>query len=396
MCMVNICHVYWFYPPAAIGGIETFLQSVSRKLVEKGNEVTVITGAYGLESSNDNGVDIIRTEALERYRKNISKHVQEKEAYNIISRTIEDKKIDVMHVHNFHFTHNFSHTLAALRVARNTGIPIVLHVHGAGSDQVSAYILSNCLWDKVACVSKYIATLAYEKGVDSGIIQAVYNGTNTEKFKPGRKNNKLLDEIGVKKDAFVFGSPSRLINSSGDIVKRKGYFTIMKALSTLKERRDDFVWVLTGGKYPEKKLLENAKRKIMDYARIYGIEDNIVIGVEIPEQKMPDFYNSIDLMLLPSVDEPFGLSTIEAMACGKVAIGANSGATTEIIRNGTDGFMIDPNNYIQLTDLLAKLMADDELRKTIGMNARRSAVERFSIDLLVDSLENMYEGLVNE
>ncbi len=394
--MVNICHVYWFYPPAAIGGIETFLQSVSSKLVERGNEVTVITGSYGYKSGVENGVNVVRSEVMERYRKDMDKHEQESKAYALISRIVEDKKIDVLHVHNFHFVHNFAHTLAAIRVAKNAGIPIVLHVHGAGSDPVSAYLLSNIPWNKVACVSKYIATLAYDKGVDGKIIQAIYNGTNTERFKPGRKNSKLLEQIGIKKDMFIFGTPARLVTSSGEIVRRKGFFTIMKALSVLKERRDDFVWIVTGGKYPKKEIMENARKKIMDYARIYGIEHNVVIGVEIPEENMPDFYNSIDLMLMPSVNEPFGLSTVEAMACGRVAVGANSEATTEIIRNGIDGFLIEPNNHIQLADLLAKLMADDELRKKIGINARRSAVERFSINLLVDALEKMYEGLVDE
>jgi polysaccharide biosynthesis protein PelF len=101
-------------------------------------------------------------------------------------------------------------------------------------------------------------------------------------------------------------------------------------------------------------------------------------------------------MLLPSIDEPFGLSTIESMSCGTVAIGANSGATTEIIRNNVDGFIIQPDNHIELADLLVKLMSNDETRKNVGMNSRRTIVERFSIDKLVESLDKMYKGLLNE
>ena len=51
--MVKVCHVYWFYPPAAIGGIETFLQSVSEKYVEKGNDVTIVCLLYTSQSPRD-------------------------------------------------------------------------------------------------------------------------------------------------------------------------------------------------------------------------------------------------------------------------------------------------------------------------------------------------------
>lgn len=394
--MVNVCHVYWFYPPAAIGGIETFLQSVSEKYVEKGNEVTIVTGSYGFKSKKENNVNVIRTEFFERYRKGIDPIKQEEEACDFLMKVIEKNKIQILHVHNFHFTHNVSHILAAHRAARNKKIPIILHVHGPGSAATSDFLLSNVGWDKVISVSKFVATEVYEKGVDGETLEVIYNGTNTEWFKPGSKNEELLKKIDVDSEKIVFGTPSRLITSGGKIVERKGYFTIMKALSLLKERRDDFVWILTGGKFPNQEMMESAKNKMMDYARIYGIEDNVKICVEISHEDMPSFYNSLDLMLLPSIDEPFGLSTIESMSCGTVAIGANSGATTEIIRSGVDGFIIQPENHIELADLLVKLMANDDSRKTVGMNSRRTIVERFSIDKLVESLDKMYKGLLNE
>ncbi len=392
--MVNVCHVYWFYPPAAIGGIETFLQSVSEKYVEKGNNVTIVTGAYGLKSKKENNINVIRTEFFERYRENVDSIQQEKEACDFLMDVIQKNKIQVLHVHNFHFTHNVSHIFAVQRAARNKNIPIILHVHGSGSQATSDFLLSKAGWDKVISVSKFVATEVYEKGVQGNALEVVYNGTNTEWFKPGNKNNELLEKYNIDSEKMIFGTPSRLISSGGSIVERKGYFTIMKALSLLKERRDDFVWILTGGKFPNQEMMEAAKNKMLDYARIYGIEDNVKICIEVAHEDMPSFYNSIDLMLLPSIDEPFGLSTIEAMSCGTVAIGANSGATTEIITNGVDGFIIQPDNHIELGDLLVKLMANDDLRKNVGMNSRRTIVERFSIDKLVDSLDKIYKGFI--
>ena len=154
------------------------------------------------------------------------------------------------------------------------------------------------------------------------------------------------------------------------------------------------MWILTGGRFPNENWMQKAKDRMMDYARIYGIEDNVIIGVEIPHEKMPMFYNSIDMMLMPSTDEPFGLSTIEAMASGKVAIGANSGATPEIIRNGIDGFITQPNNNIELAELILKVMGDEELSRNVGINARRTVAEKFSIEQLVKSIEDIYEDLL--
>lgn len=387
--MVSVCHVYWFYPPAAIGGIETFIQSLSTKLVEEGDTVTVVTGAYGAESGNENGVNVVRSTHFERYSG--EDDGREMKSYELIKKVMRENSVEVLHVHNFHFQYNFPCTLAVYRAARDMGVPVILHVHGVPSEPVSEFIASKFRWDRVICVSKWVATKMYEKGVPGDRISAIYNGTDTERFKPGKRDTKLLGEMGIEGDTYVIGTPARLIGSTGAIAESKGYFNIMKALSHIKENRGDFKWVLTGGKFPNKEWMESAKSKMMDYARIYGIEKNVVIGYEVPADKMPAFYNSLDLMLMPSIGEPFGLSTIESMSCGRATVGANSGATTEIIRSGVDGFLVQPDNHIELSGLVLRLMGDDDASKGVRISARRKIVEKFSIGRLVSQMKGEYE-----
>ena len=100
----------------------------------------------------------------------------------------------------------------------------------------------------------------------------------------------------------------------------------------------------------------------------------------IPFQPDPaDVYRMLDVAVHASIrPEPFGLTIVEAMACGKPVVVAAAGGAAELFTPGHDGLGHTPGDAKGLTDAIARLAADPELRARLGANARRTAVERFS------------------
>ena len=101
---------------------------------------------------------------------------------------------------------------------------------------------------------------------------------------------------------------------------------------------------------------------------------------------MPAFYRTIDILVLPSRIEGFGLAVIEAAAAGVPAVRSASGGHTESTIDGETGFVVPVDDLDALTDRLARLLADDVLRKRMGEAARAYALTHFSLDHFVDAL----------
>ena len=106
---------------------------------------------------------------------------------------------------------------------------------------------------------------------------------------------------------------------------------------------------------------------------------------------MPDLYRAADCFVLPSIATPewqeqFGMSLIEAMACGTPVIACNKGSVSEVIDFGKTGF------YAETVEELASLVSRAILldRRTV----REHAMERFSVKRMVDEYLKSYESLV--
>ena len=109
---------------------------------------------------------------------------------------------------------------------------------------------------------------------------------------------------------------------------------------------------------------------------------------------MADFYRGIDILVVPSiVPEAFGLTICEGMAYGLPVVATTSGAQAEIIKNGTDGFLVAPNSIEELKDKISRLCNDSQLRHHLGQNAREKVLRHFSMENFYKNLEQLYQTL---
>jgi len=96
------------------------------------------------------------------------------------------------------------------------------------------------------------------------------------------------------------------------------------------------------------------------------------------------------VLVLPSTREGFGIVLAEAGACRVPAVAYKSGGVVEVIKDGVNGFLVEPLNMEELHHKIRKLLEDDKLREKMGENGRRIVEERFIWDIIVDGLEEIY------
>lgn len=99
--------------------------------------------------------------------------------------------------------------------------------------------------------------------------------------------------------------------------------------------------------------------------------------------------NNSDIFILPSKWEGVPISIIEAMGTGLPIIASNVGGISDMIINGQQGILIDPNTN-ELTEALLRLIDDFDLRKEIGINAKKMSIE-FSVQTMSQKYLKLYK-----
>ena len=103
-----------------------------------------------------------------------------------------------------------------------------------------------------------------------------------------------------------------------------------------------------------------------------------------------------DCVFQPSYRESFGMVLLEAMACGVPTVSSNVDGIPEVAREGVTGFTAPPDEHDELAEHIVRLFNDDDLRREIGENGRRRALEAFHKDLIVPQYLACYEDVLNE
>jgi D-inositol-3-phosphate glycosyltransferase len=108
----------------------------------------------------------------------------------------------------------------------------------------------------------------------------------------------------------------------------------------------------------------------------------------------PLFFQEIDMLIVPSWEEPFGIVLLEAMAAGIPIIATAVGGPREIISNPTEGVLIPARDPAALANAIKSVASDTERRLTIVRNARARVEANFDVRIVVPRIEDVYERLI--
>jgi glycosyltransferase involved in cell wall biosynthesis len=256
-------------------------------------------------------------------------------------------------------------------------IPLVLTIHGYTLDP---WIRSYSTWaQKIHCatdlrlftmmslkkaavvtaVSHYIARLAQEDLRMVLPIKVIYNGVDTKMFSPARYSMTHQNEVKV-----FF---------SGNLKVRKGSHWLPGIANKLNKNIRIF--------YTQGLRAQN----------ILPLSPNIESIGSVSFEQMPDRYRQMDILLMPTVREGFGLSVAEAMACGLPVVVSDCSSLPELIDHGKGGYLCPVGNVDMFAEKINFLAENPDLRKQMGEYNRAKVEMMFSLDQMIENYKKLFE-----
>lgn len=105
-------------------------------------------------------------------------------------------------------------------------------------------------------------------------------------------------------------------------------------------------------------------------------------------------YNTADVFVIPSTQEAFGQTALEASACGVAVAGFNAGGIAEIIADGETGLLCPVKNTLALREAIERLLLNEDMRKAMGVKGRQRVEERFTLAMFANQYLKVYQDLL--
>lgn len=175
----------------------------------------------------------------------------------------------------------------------------------------------------------------------------------------------------------------------GDYIPLKNVLFLYKALNVIYKKSDFRLKVI--GRYLDKEY----KNKIARYLENKPfLRDKIInINFRLPEELMEDMLESA-LLVVTSNQETAPMVIAEAMSMGLPVIATNVGGIRYMIRHNETGMIVEPNDIRELSDSLLKLLNNPKLRKTMGENARKEAIEKYDPKVIANKTIEAYKKIL--
>jgi glycosyltransferase involved in cell wall biosynthesis len=174
----------------------------------------------------------------------------------------------------------------------------------------------------------------------------------------------------------------RYILFVGSIEPRKNLETLLKAWGLVEKQHRDVSLVITGISGPVFRKVQLASRA-----------ERLHLTGYVPDEALPSLYSGADVFILPSFDEGFGLTVLEAMACGTPVVASNQGALPEV--TGEAGILFDPDEPAALAEIISQCLSDLRLRKSLSRQGLER-VQQFSWQTTAErvwqTLQGVYEN----
>lgn len=252
--------------------------------------------------------------------------------------------------------------IAVVRGALGANVTIVAIIHGFSSKYLEDA-------DELIAVSEKLKEFLIKNGIEKKITVI----PNMVKVSTQPKYRDL--------------PPVPLIGAMGVYRRKKGFHMMIKALAILKHENIEFKAVIAGkGQlYPYLQYL----RRTLD------LKDELTIRGWVENEDREDFVDSIDLYVLPSRTETFGMVVVEAMARMKRVIATKCGGPEGIITDGVDGYLIEKQNPEALAGQLKEIIQNPEPSNEVAINANKEALKNYTVDAISNKLKDLISKYEN-
>lgn len=333
----------WDFPPQTTGGLGIACHGLTKELVHDGVDVLFVlprtqptTGPANFRFADVKHRVKVRTvgSALVPYgdsttvvdvydetgtKKLFSRSIiEEAHAYALEARKIaREEKFDIIHAHDW------TSYLAGVAAKKVSGKPLILHVHATAFDQAASHNVDPSVFkiekdsyayaDKVVTVSNFTRNILVDKyGVDPSKVEVVYNGV--EICEPPRYEPTLQE---------LKAQGKKIVLYHGRITIQKGVDYFVKAARRVVDFDPNVVFVISG--------TGDMEAQIMQQVGELGLSQHVLFAGPLWYEERDRMYQSVDLLVMPSVSEPFGLVPLEALQHGTPSLISKQSGVAEVV-----------------------------------------------------------------
>lgn len=365
------------YPPYP-GGVAQWAAGMALALNRRGHSVTVLSRERGTPAGEPGAESLtLRTIRGRRWRQFRSWHFR-RAAGALLDREPQDLVIAT--------TWNAARGIAGPVLRRGGRLACVAH----GLEVTRRMPRLKRLWlahtlrrcECVIAVSAFTRDSLRERfRIDPDRLFLLSNGVDPSVFRPGLDASRVRERHGLL--------DRRVILTLARVVERKGHDLVIRALPQILSRVPDAVYLVAG---PGEAGLLNRLRRLADEL---GVGSAVVFAGSLPGDEVPLYYNACEVYVMPSRvlaasgdTEGFGITFLEANACGKPVVGGRSGGVADAIEDGITGFLVDPADPGDLAEKILILLANPDRARAMGQAGRGRVQELHTWDRIAALLSD--------
>jgi glycosyltransferase involved in cell wall biosynthesis len=299
------------------------------------------------------------------------------EIYLKLKKIIKENSFDVVHIHEFK---SIFPVMLALRSFKGKVFATRhIYVEHVKKDFFHRWYLSRI--DKMFGISDFSRQNLIEKyPIDPNRAETLYLGIDLSRLK------RSADKAYIFRSKYNIHKEVKIIGVIGRIDPMKGQMEFIESIPAVLQKHGDVFFVIVG--QPTSPDEESYLDDLQLRAKELGIQDHVLFTGYFEDVSIP--LSAMDILVMPSYFEAFGLIAIEAMACQVMVIATDKGSMGEIISSPMHGIKILPRNSEEISKAVDKLLTDKPLQDMIRHNALTYVTGKFDENVYFNILESKY------
>jgi glycosyltransferase involved in cell wall biosynthesis len=168
--------------------------------------------------------------------------------------------------------------------------------------------------------------------------------------------------------------------------RKKGHHVLLDAVPEILRAVPEAVFVMAGNG-PQRDNIEGKIRSLDLSKKVF------LLGLR---KDVPNVIASLDLFVLPTLEEALGTAFLEAMAMEKPVVGTRVGGVGEVIEDGVNGHLVPPENPATLARAIVDILRDREKGRRMGIEGRKIVQEKYTVEVMCAKMSSLYRSLAGE
>ena len=376
------------------GGQVVYVLELAKALSRAGCKVDIYTRWFDKKDKQTDPVPGVENVNVIRIKAGEWEFLPKEFIYDVLPE-LADNMIDFIKENNLDYDYYHGHYvdagIVAVQVAKAMGKPSFFTAHSLGGwkrDQMGGdpvemekkFKFNHRIKEEIK-IFEQVNAQTLTSFVQLEKLTELYDGytpgNNIEVIPPGVDVHHYTlpteDDLRVKTDL-----PDKYIFCLSRIDSNKGHDLLLRAYGKIHKQFPDVDLVIGGGSPSPQQRELDLFDKMKDIIREEDMESRVHLIGYVPDEMMKIYYQQSEFFVMPSLFEPFGMTSEEAMACGKTVVASKYGGIRNYISDGVNGFLVDSANADELSGVMTKLLNDPELNKRIGLAANKMVIKELS------------------